>query len=168
VIGPGLATEGLTHVFPRPEQLASADLTTLGVPQMRAATLTSLAAAVVADPQVLGAGRHLTDCVAQLRALPGIGEWTAQYIAMRELREPDAFPAGDLGLVRALTDGEGKRPIPRELLERAERWRPWRAYAAQHLWASAVSPAPRSEPAFRAVVHKRSGDQRNKKFLLVS
>ena len=106
---------------------------------MRAATLASLAAAVVADPHVLGAGRTLTECVAQLRALPGIGEWTAQYIAMRELREPDAFPAGDIGLLRALTDSEGKRLTSDELLVMAERWRPWRAYAAQHLWASGTS-----------------------------
>jgi len=139
--GTGPETEGLTHVFPRPEHLASADLTALGMPRMRAATLASLAAAVVADPQVLGAGRSLTECVTQLRALPGIGEWTAQYIAMRELREPDAFPAGDIGLLRALTDAQGERPTSRELLARAERWRPWRAYAAQHLWASGMPPA---------------------------
>jgi AraC family transcriptional regulator of adaptative response / DNA-3-methyladenine glycosylase II len=137
--GTGLETEKLTHVFPRPEHVAAADLTALGVPGMRAATLKSLAAAVVADPHVLGAGRPLTECVAQLRALPGIGEWTAQYIAMRELREPDAFPAGDIGLLRALADSEGKRPTSGELLDMAERWRPWRAYAAQHLWASDTS-----------------------------
>jgi AraC family transcriptional regulator, regulatory protein of adaptative response / DNA-3-methyladenine glycosylase II len=136
----GLETEGLTHVFPRPEQLASADLTALRMPRMRAATLASLAAAVVADPTVLGAGRSLTECVAQLRALPGIGEWTAQYIAMRELREPDAFPAGDIGLLRALTNVGGEGPTSGELLARAERWRPWRAYAAQHLWASGLPP----------------------------
>jgi AraC family transcriptional regulator of adaptative response / DNA-3-methyladenine glycosylase II len=136
--GAGLETEGLTHVFPRPEQLAWADLTALGMPQMRAASLASLAAAVVADPQVLSAGRSLTECVAQLRALPGIGEWTAQYIAMRELREPDAFPAGDVGLLRAMTDVVGRTPTSRELLAMAERWRPWRAYAAQHLWASSM------------------------------
>ena len=119
----------------------SADLTTLGLPRARAATLASLAAAVVADPQVLGAGRSLTECVTELRQLPGIGEWTAQYIAMRELREPDAFPAGDIGLLRALQDADGQRPTSRELLTRAERWRPWRAYAAQHLWASGASAA---------------------------
>jgi len=138
--GTGLEMGGLTHVFPRPEHLASADLTVLGMPRMRAATLASLAAAVVEDPQVLGVGRSLTECVTQLRALPGIGEWTAQYIAMRELREPDAFPAGDIGLMRALTDAKGERPTARELLARAERWRPWRAYAAQHLWASGMPP----------------------------
>jgi AraC family transcriptional regulator of adaptative response / DNA-3-methyladenine glycosylase II len=137
--GNDLETEGLTHVFPRPEQVASVDLTALGMPPMLAATLASLAASVVADPHVLGAGRTLTECVAQLRALPGIGEWTAQYIAMRELREPDAFPADDIGLLRALTDSDGKRPTSGQLLAMAERWRPWRAYAAQHLWASGTS-----------------------------
>jgi AraC family transcriptional regulator of adaptative response / DNA-3-methyladenine glycosylase II len=136
----GLEMEGLTHVFPRPERLASADLTTLGIPRFRAATLTALAAAVAEDPKILAPGRTVTECVAQLRALPGIGEWTAQYIAMRELREPDAFPAGDIGLLRAMADAEGKRPTSRELFARAEHWRPWRAYAAQHLWATGTRP----------------------------
>lgn len=145
--GVGLEMEGLTHVFPRPEHLVSADLTTLGMPRMRAATLASLAAAVVADPQVLGGGRSLTECVARLRALPGIGEWTAQYIAMRELREPDAFPAADVGLLRAMNAVAGRRWTSRELLARAERWRPWRAYAAQHLWASAQMKYPPSHAA---------------------
>jgi AraC family transcriptional regulator of adaptative response / DNA-3-methyladenine glycosylase II len=150
LLDPSLEREGLTHVFPRPEHLASADLTALGMPRMRAATLTSLAAAVVADRQILGRGRSLTECVTRLRALPGIGEWTAQYIAMRELREPDAFPAGDIGLVRALTDADGKRPTPRQLLVRAERWRPWRAYAAQYLWASAMPSESHSTAGARA------------------
>jgi len=138
--GTGLDMEGLTHVFPRPEDLASVDLTAFGMPPVSAAALTSLAAAVVANPQMLGTGRSLTECVTRLRALPGIGEWTAQYIAMREFREPDAFPAGDIGLLRALTDAEGKRATHREVLARAERWRPWRAYAAQHLWAARMQP----------------------------
>ena len=138
--GTGLEMEGLTHVFPRPEHLASADLTALGMPRTRAATLASLAAAVVANPQILETARSLTECVTRLRALPGIGEWTAQYIAMREFREPDAFPAGDIGLLQAFTDALGKRSTSRELLARAERWRPWRAYAAQHLWASRMQP----------------------------
>ena len=138
--GTGLEMEGLTHVFPRPEHLASADLTALGMPRTRAATLASLAAAVVANPQILETARSLTECVTRLRALPGIGEWTAQYIAMREFREPDAFPAGDIGLLQAFTDALGKRSTSRELLARAERWRPWRAYAAQHLWASRMRP----------------------------
>jgi AraC family transcriptional regulator, regulatory protein of adaptative response / DNA-3-methyladenine glycosylase II len=146
--GTGLETERLTHVFPRAEHLASADLTVLGMPRMRAETLASLAAAVIEDPQILGTGRSLTECVTRLRALPGIGEWTAQYIAMREFREPDAFPAGDVGLLRALTNAEGERPTRRELLARAEGWRPWRAYAAQHLWAAGMRPE-RVRPANR-------------------
>ena len=152
--GTGPETERLTHVFPRPEHLASADLTVLGMPRMRAETLTSLAAAVVEDPQILGPGRGLIECVTRLRALPGIGEWTAQYIAMRVFREPDAFPAGDVGLLRALTNAEGQRPTRRELLARAERWRPWRAYAAQHLWAAGMRPE-RVRPADRVPRHTK-------------
>lgn len=128
--------DGLTHVFPRPERLADADISTIGMPKRRAAAVSSLAAAVASDPQIFGISRSLDETIAQLRGLPGVGEWTAQYIAMRELREPDAFPAADIGLIRAMTGRSGRRPSPRELLARAERWRPWRAYAAQHLWAS--------------------------------
>ncbi len=69
----------------------------------------------------------------RLQALSGIGDWTAQYIAMRALGEPDAFPSSDIGLLRALENGDG-RPAPKELLARSESWRPWRAYGAQHLW----------------------------------
>jgi len=128
--------EGLSHVFPGPERLADADLSSLGLTRARAAALGSLARAVVADPQIFGPRQSLDAAVLKLRALPGIGEWTAQYIAMREMREPDAFPAADLGLMRAMADRKGRRPSPGALLARAERWRPWRAYAAQHLWAS--------------------------------
>jgi AraC family transcriptional regulator of adaptative response / DNA-3-methyladenine glycosylase II len=124
----------LTHVFPRPERLAAADLSTLGMPRARAKALSSLAAAVERDPEIFGARRTLEEAVEQLRSLPGIGEWTAQYIAMRALREPDAFPAADIGLLRAMENAKGDRPTPRELLARAEQWRPWRAYAAQLLW----------------------------------
>ena len=138
--GTGLETERLTHVFPRPEHLVSADLSALGMPRTRAATLASLAAAVVANPQILQTARSLTECVTGLRALPGIGEWTAQYIAMRQFREPDAFPADDIGLLHAFADAQGMRSTSRGLLARAERWRPWRAYAAQHLWAARMQP----------------------------
>jgi AraC family transcriptional regulator of adaptative response / DNA-3-methyladenine glycosylase II len=127
---------GLTRVFPRPERLAQTDLSSLGMPGARARALSSLAAAVVADPGIFSATRSLEEAIVQLKSLAGIGEWTAQYIAMRELREPDAFPAADIGLMRALEDENGRRPTPVELLARAEAWRPWRAYAAQHLWAS--------------------------------
>ena len=127
----------LSHVFPRPEVLAIADLTTLGMPRSRAATLSAVAAAVVADPDLFCANRELDEAVQRLRAIRGIGEWTAQYIALRQLREPDAFPAADIGLMRALANDAGRRPSADELLARAETWRPWRAYAAQHLWAAA-------------------------------
>ena len=127
---------GLTHVFPSAAQLVAGDLAAIGMPGARRAALRSLAAAVVADPHLLGPRSSLETAIAQLRALPGIGEWTAQYIAMRELREPDAFPAADIGLLRAMA-GQGRvRPSPAALLQHAERWRPWRAYAALHLWAS--------------------------------
>ncbi len=135
--------EGLTHVFPSPAALADADLACLGMARARAASLSSLAAAVLADPLILGARRSLEEAIAQLKALPGIGEWTAQYIAMRELREPDAFPHGDIGLMRALVGADGRRPSAAELLARAEAWRPWRAYL--HLWASETPPAAREK-----------------------
>ena len=104
--------EGLTHVFPGAERLADADLSTLGLTRARAAALGSLARAVVADPQIFGPRRTLEEAIVKLRALPGIGEWTAQYIAMREMREPDAFPAADIGLMRAMADRKGRRPTP--------------------------------------------------------
>jgi AraC family transcriptional regulator of adaptative response / DNA-3-methyladenine glycosylase II len=75
--------------------------------------------------------------VRRLRSIRGIGEWTAQYIALRQLREPDAFPAADIGLMRAMAAQKGREYSSAELLDRASGWRPWRAYAAQHLWASA-------------------------------
>ena len=137
--GDAEATSRLTHVFPRPERIAAADLAILGMPRARARALSAIAAAVVADPQIFGPTRSLDEAVAQLRALEGIGEWTAHYIAMRAMREPDAFPAADIALLRAMADADGQRPTPRDLLERAERWRPWRAYAAQHLWAAAAA-----------------------------
>ena len=133
---PAAREQGLTHVFPTPRQLVGTDLAALGIPQARRIALSSLAAAVVADPLIFGPRRSLEEAITQLRSLAGVGEWTAQYIAMRELREPDAFPAADIGLMRALSDGNGARPSPAELLARAEQWRPWRAYAALHLWAS--------------------------------
>ena len=131
------AEEGLTHVFPAPAVVAKAKLATLGMPASRAATLSAVAAAVAADPDLLGAHINLEEAIKRLRAIRGVGEWTAQYIALRQLREPDAFPAADIGLLRAFADGDGKRPAAAELLAHAEKWRPWRAYAAQHLWTSA-------------------------------
>lgn len=150
----GLAEPGLTHVFPSAARLAAADIAGLGLmPGARARAIGGLAAAVLADPQLFGPRASLEEAVAALRALPGVGEWTAQYIAMRLLREPDAFPAADVGLMRALADADGVRPTPAALLARAEAWRPWRAYAALHLWASDPAgprPAKRAGDARRA------------------
>jgi len=142
--------EGLTHLFPSAPRLAGADLAVLGMPTARAVSVTSLAAAISADPAMFSRGASLDEAIAKLRLLPGIGEWTAQYIAMRELREPDAFPAADIGLMRAMTAADGRRPSPAELLLRAEGWRPWRAYAALHLWAAGIV-----HPASSAKTHER-------------
>jgi AraC family transcriptional regulator of adaptative response / DNA-3-methyladenine glycosylase II len=131
--------EGLTHLFPSPSRIAAADLASLGMPGARAKAASALAKVMADDPAIFSRGASLEDAIAKLRALPGIGEWTAQYIAMRELREPDAFPAADIGLLRAMAAPDGRRPQPAELLDCAERWRPWRAYAALHLWAAGAT-----------------------------
>ena len=114
------------------------------MPRARGRSLIALAGMAAADPDLFGPRRSLEDAVKRLVALPGIGEWTAQYIALRAMREPDAFPHADLGLMRAFEDEAGNRPSPVELLARAEAWRPWRAYAASHLWASYVPTPPKS------------------------
>ena len=145
---PAARALGLTHLFPTPAELAGRDIAGLGLmPGARATALASLAAAVAADGALLGRRVDLDEAVTALRALPGVGEWTAQYIALRALQESDAFPAADVGLLRAMTNAGGPRPSPAELLVRAERWRPWRAYAAAHLWASLAQPAPTAELA---------------------
>jgi AraC family transcriptional regulator of adaptative response / DNA-3-methyladenine glycosylase II len=133
---PAAAALGLTRVFPAPDRLVGQDLAALGMPRARGAALEALARTVVADPTIFTPRADLASAVTALKALPGIGEWTAQYIALRELREPDAFPQADIGLMRAMADAAGVRPTADQLLARAERWRPWRAYAAQHLWAA--------------------------------
>jgi AraC family transcriptional regulator of adaptative response / DNA-3-methyladenine glycosylase II len=121
------------------------------MPRARATALSALAAAAAADPRLFSAEQDLDRAIARLRALPGVGEWTAQYIALRALHEPDAFPAGDIGILRALANGD-ERPTTAAALGRAEAWRPWRAYAAQHLWtAGAVKHVPRSRARQEAV-----------------
>jgi AraC family transcriptional regulator of adaptative response / DNA-3-methyladenine glycosylase II len=133
------AVKGLTHGFPAPDQFDLEILARLGMPRTRAAALAALATAAVAEPNLFHRRGDLDEAVEQLRRLPGIGEWTAQYIAMRALRESDAFLAGDVAVQRAF-EVAGRRPKPRELLARAEAWRPWRAYAVLHLWMA--EPAP--------------------------
>ena len=136
--GPPLP-DPLTHVFPTPAAVANAALEKLGLTRSRAAALRGFATAIADGSLDLGAFRNLDDAVEQLTALPGIGDWTAQYLAMRALGEPDAFPAGDLGVRQALQRApargvSGRLPSEREVRERAERWRPWRAYAVIALW----------------------------------
>lgn len=93
---------GLTHAFPLPEALATTDLASLGMPRSRAAALSAVACAAIADDHLFDATLGLDDAVLRLRSIRGVGEWTAQYIALRQLREPDAFPAADIGLMRAM------------------------------------------------------------------
>ena len=139
---------GLTHLFPPPERLAAADLTAIGIPRARAESIRTLAAAVCTGKLALDAARGLEDAVSRLTAIPGIGPWTAHYIAMRAFGEPDAFPAADLGLRRALGNGGPLSAI--QLQGLAERWRPWRAYAAMHLWAAAGALRVRFPPSGHA------------------
>lgn len=131
----------LTHAFPTPERLAAADLSQLGVPRARALTLAALARAAIDDPALFEPGPSTEETVARLRAVRGIGDWTAHYIALRAARDPDAFPAGDRGIQRGMQQRDGTEWAGEALTRRAERWRPWRAYAAQHLWAADVAPA---------------------------
>lgn len=138
------AVDALRFVFPAPEVLAAADLTTLGMPRSRAVAIVTLATAVLQNPRLLSLDQSLTTAVANLCQLPGMGEWTAHYIAMRALREPDAFPASDLGLLRSMA-ALGHPVTKAQLEERSQLWRPWRSYAAMYLWSAdsshSVSPS---------------------------
>ena len=120
---------GITHLFPRAEDLAAANLASIGLPQKRADTLSAFSAAVASGALALNNSVTPEQIRERLQSIAGIGEWTAEYIAMRALNDPDAFPAADLVLLRAA----GARAA-RQLRAIAERWRPWRAYAALHLW----------------------------------
>jgi AraC family transcriptional regulator of adaptative response / DNA-3-methyladenine glycosylase II len=127
---------GPTHLFPTPAALAQADLTRFGLTRARAAALGGLAAALRDGRLDLDDAADPDDLRARLEALPGIGPWTAQYVALRALGDPDAFPAGDLGVRKALATAVGPATAA-AVLARAEAWRPWRAYATLHLWQSA-------------------------------
>jgi AraC family transcriptional regulator of adaptative response / DNA-3-methyladenine glycosylase II len=125
----GSGDSGLTRLFPTPVQLADAPFEDVGIIGSRAATLRALARAV-RDGNVVFDGASTLDA---LRAIPGIGDWTAQYVAMRALNEPDAFPSGDLVLRRMAGDLS-----VRDLERRSDAWRPWRAYAVMLLWQAAT------------------------------
>ena len=117
------------------------------MPVARLASLKALAAAAAADPNVFRSFGTIEEAIARLRTIRGIGEWTAEYIAIRALREMDAFPASDVGLLRGAAMMDGQLSNSANLLVRAESWRPWRAYAAQHLWAADFAVLPNSRRA---------------------
>jgi AraC family transcriptional regulator of adaptative response / DNA-3-methyladenine glycosylase II len=125
----------LSRAFPTPTCLALAEPIGLGMPAARHTSLKALANAAATNPNLFRPFGTLEEAIAQLRRIRGIGEWTAQYIALRALREMDAFPASDLGLLRGAAKIDGIGSTSARLLHRAESWRPWRAYAAQHLWS---------------------------------
>lgn len=126
---------GLSHAFPTADVLAEADLSGIGIPQARAATIRFLASAVARREVVLDSSAGLDDAVDGLCRIPGVGPWTAHYIAMRGLGHRDAFPASDLGVRRALSNG-AVLISPAEAGRLAEEWRPWRAYAVMYLWTA--------------------------------
>lgn len=130
-------------IFPAAAEVRADDFLSLGVTRPRAAALAGLARAVAADPGLLALGGDLDTALARLTLLPGVGPWTANYIAMRALRHPDAFPASDLGLLKALAV-DGRQPTRTELARHAEAWRPYRAYAAMHLWCALPPPRGKS------------------------
>lgn len=116
--------------------MAGADAIGLGMPAARLNTLKALARAVVENPNLFRPSGTIEEAIARLRTIPGVGEWTAQYIALRAIREMDAFPGSDIGLLRGAKKVFGVAATEKMLLNEAEAWRPWRAYAAQHLWAA--------------------------------
>lgn len=146
-IGTPLATPdgGLTHAFPRPEAIAEADLSGLGMTGGRAGTLRGLAVGLVEGSVVLGVGADRSKAAQDLQQVPGIGPWTSGYVAMRGMSDPDVFLGGDLILRRALAalpgptcSGSKSHPIPtmheKAATDLARSWSPWRSYAVMHLW----------------------------------
>ena len=132
------ARGGLALLFPRAEELAEADIASIGLTSRRAETLRHLAREVALGRIDLGPAASLDEAETRLAGVPGIGPWTAQVIALRALGEPDALPAGDLGLRKALANG-GVLPSIAAVEARARGWRPWRAYALIHLWTELAS-----------------------------
>lgn len=131
---------GLDHLFPTAEALADADLAAIGLTRARAETLRTMARALLEGRVDFRPERTLDDFTSRWVALPGIGPWTAHYIALRALGHPDAFPADDLVLQRALPN-DGSRLSAMALAARAEAWRPWRAYSVIHLWKDSMATA---------------------------
>jgi AraC family transcriptional regulator, regulatory protein of adaptative response / DNA-3-methyladenine glycosylase II len=137
----------LALTFPSPACVATVDLSRIGMPKSRRATLQALAQATRSNPRLFEPLGSIEESIAQLRAIRGIGQWTAQYIALRALRDPDAFPVTDIGILRGAASLVGVVPTAPQLIQRAEAWRPWRAYAAQYLWT--VDPTLRKPTEVR-------------------
>jgi AraC family transcriptional regulator of adaptative response / DNA-3-methyladenine glycosylase II len=137
VVVPGLE-EGKSPslIFPRAEKLQRARLGDLGIIKSRADTIRRVAKEVAEGRINFDPSQDVADFCRNLVAIKGVGEWTAQYVAMRALKDPDAFPSSDLGLLRAFDGPSNDRIKPAALKMRAEAWRPWRAYAALLLWSS--------------------------------
>ncbi len=129
--------ESLTRVFPTAETLSRARFNHLGLVQSRIDTIRSVASATVRGEIRFDGSQELAELRRALLAIKGIGEWTTEYVCMRAMKDPDAFPGSDLGLVSAIAPPE--RVTPNALTRRAEDWRPWRAYAAMLLWGSLES-----------------------------
>jgi AraC family transcriptional regulator of adaptative response / DNA-3-methyladenine glycosylase II len=138
--------EGLTMVFPDAATIAGLDPETLPMPRARARALVGLAAALASGAVSLHPGADPEEAAARLTALPGIGPWTAGYIRMRALSDPDAFPPGDAGVLRALRT-LGHVVAPGSDTAAADSWRPWRSYAVHHLWATLEAGAKAEEIA---------------------
>ncbi|MEM9174357.1 MAG: AlkA N-terminal domain-containing protein [Myxococcota bacterium] len=130
-----VSDDAVRALFPTPETLVEAPLETVGLPRARAETIRGLAAAVLERPSLLDPAPALDDAIADWSALRGIGPWTAHYVAMRVLGEPDGLPVGDLGLRKALAQKRAVEPVSSgEVEKRLEPCRPYRAYAALRLW----------------------------------
>lgn len=138
-----IGQEGLTHLFPTPDRLVDVDLTGIGLTRARADTIRGLSRALLEGRVDFHPERTLEDFTSRWVALPGIGPWTAHYMALRALGHPDAFPADDLVLQKAVP-ADGVRMTAKALTARAEAWRPWRAYAVIHVWKGSM---PASKPS---------------------
>ncbi len=125
-------TGTLSHFFPAPARLAKARMNNLGITTRRVETIRQLSKATEQGEIQFNSAQEPGEFSQRLQAIPGIGPWTVQYVAMRVLKDPDAFPASDLGLLKAIAPG--KKATSKTLSKHAESWRPWRAYAAMHLW----------------------------------
>lgn len=136
---PQIEAPEVSRCFPCPAELALADLTTVGLTRSRAATVQALADVVATGRLDLSAGTDRAEVRSRLGTIDGIGSWTTEMIAMRALGDPDAWPGRDLVLRRAAL-AQGLPGDPSGLDAHAERWRPWRAYAAHHLWEAATDP----------------------------